>query len=139
MQVHGRGKESGALGALVDEQAALAAQAITPGACTGPQCSALRELSPFVDSKERRKLAHRHAQVPEALRSKWLAGNDMPVVGLLMLGSHVLFIPGVILLVVGFTLQAGATGAVKTIKMSAKLVGSQRDEVVVGASQQDPP
>ena len=60
-------------------------------------------------------------------------------VGLLMLGSHVLFIPGVILLVVGFTLQAGATGAVKTIKMSAKLVGSQRDEVAVGASQQDPP
>ena len=60
-------------------------------------------------------------------------------IGLLMLGSHVLFIPGVILLVVGLTLQAGATGAVKTVKMSAKLVGSQRDEVAVGASQQDPP
>jgi len=60
-------------------------------------------------------------------------------IGLLMLGSDVLFILGVILLVVGFTLQAGATGAVKTIKMSAKLVGSQRDEVAVGASQQDPP
>jgi len=60
-------------------------------------------------------------------------------IGLLMLDSHVLFIPGVILFAIGLTLQAGATGAVKTIKMSAKLVGSQRDEVAVGASQQDPP
>jgi hypothetical protein len=30
---------------------------------------------------------------------------------------------GVILLTVGLTLQAGATGAVKAIKMSAKLAG----------------
>ena len=43
-------------------------------------------------------------------------------VGLLMLGSHALFIPGVIILAIGLTLQAGATGAVKAIKMSAKLV-----------------
>ena len=43
-------------------------------------------------------------------------------VGLVMLGSKTLFVLGVILLVVGLTLQAGATGAVKTIKMSAKLV-----------------
>lgn len=42
-------------------------------------------------------------------------------IGLIMLGSHTLFIPGVILIAVGLTLQAGATGAVKTIKMSAKL------------------
>jgi uncharacterized membrane protein len=33
----------------------------------------------------------------------------------------VLFVLGIVLLVVGFTLQAGATGAVKAIKMSAKL------------------
>jgi hypothetical protein len=56
-----------------------------------------------------------------------------------MLGTHALFIPGVILFAIGLTLQAGATGAVKTVKMSAKLVGSQRDEIAVGASQQDPP
>jgi hypothetical protein len=47
--------------------------------------------------------------------------------GLLMLGSQVLRIPGVFLLVVGFTLHAGATGAVRAIKMSASLaVGGDR-------------
>jgi hypothetical protein len=43
-------------------------------------------------------------------------------IGLLMLGSHTLFIPGVIVFVVGLTLQAGATSAVKAVKMSAKLL-----------------
>ena len=49
-------------------------------------------------------------------------------VGLLMLGSSALyiFIPGVILFAVGLTLQAGATGAVKTVKMSAKLVSGRQ-------------
>jgi hypothetical protein len=42
-------------------------------------------------------------------------------IGILLLGSHVLFAVGVVLLLVGFTLQSGATGAVKAIKMSAKL------------------
>jgi uncharacterized membrane protein len=43
-------------------------------------------------------------------------------IGILLLGSsNVLFALGVILLVLGLTLQAGATGAVKAIKMSAKL------------------
>jgi hypothetical protein len=46
-------------------------------------------------------------------------------VGVLMLGSHALFIPGVIVLALGFTLQAGATGAVKAVKMSAHLVAGQ--------------
>jgi hypothetical protein len=47
--------------------------------------------------------------------------------GLLMLGSSVLRIPGVFLLVLGFTLHAGATGAVRAIKMSASLaVGGNR-------------
>jgi hypothetical protein len=41
--------------------------------------------------------------------------------GLLMLGSQLLRIPGVFLLVLGFTLHAGATGAVRAIKMSASL------------------
>jgi hypothetical protein len=39
-----------------------------------------------------------------------------------MLGSKVLFIPGAILPIIGGTLEAGTVGAVKTIKMSAKLV-----------------
>jgi hypothetical protein len=42
-------------------------------------------------------------------------------VGILLLGSHPLFALGVVFLAVGLTLQAGATGAVKAIKMSAKL------------------
>jgi hypothetical protein len=42
-------------------------------------------------------------------------------IGVLLLGSNVLLVLGIVLLAVGFTLQAGATGAVKAIKMSAKL------------------
>jgi uncharacterized membrane protein len=49
-------------------------------------------------------------------------------VGLLMLGSSTsaIFILGVIFFTVGLTLQAGATGAVKTVKMSAKLVSGRQ-------------
>jgi hypothetical protein len=46
-------------------------------------------------------------------------------VGLLMLGSKTLFILGVIFIAVGLMLQAGATGAVKTVKMSAKLISGR--------------
>jgi hypothetical protein len=42
-------------------------------------------------------------------------------VGILMLGSKALLIPGVFLIAIGVTLQAGATGAVRAIKMSASL------------------
>jgi hypothetical protein len=52
-------------------------------------------------------------------------------VGILMLGIHYLFIPGLILLIVGLTLQAGATSAVKSIKMSAKLVSGSSSESLV--------
>jgi len=45
--------------------------------------------------------------------------------GLIMLASSALFIPGIIVLAIGLTLQAGATGAVKTVKMSAKLVSGR--------------
>jgi hypothetical protein len=44
-------------------------------------------------------------------------------IGILMLGSKVLLIPGLILITLGTTLQAGATGAVRAVKMSAKLTG----------------
>lgn len=43
-------------------------------------------------------------------------------VGILMLGSHALFIPGVIVTAVGFALEAGASSAVRAIKMSMKLL-----------------
>jgi hypothetical protein len=45
-------------------------------------------------------------------------------VGILMLGSKLLLIPGIVLLTLGFTLQAGATGAVRVIKMSVTLTAS---------------
>ena len=71
-------------------------------------------------------------------------------IGLLMLGSSALFIPGVILFAIGLTLQAGATGAVKTVKMSAKLISGSRldgaepdkaepDKAADDAGQQVPP
>ena len=44
--------------------------------------------------------------------------------GILMLGWHGWFWPGVVLLVVGVTLQTGVTSAVKAVKFSAKLVGN---------------
>lgn len=44
--------------------------------------------------------------------------------GLLMLGSSVLLVPGILVLAVGVTLQAGATGAVRAIKLSTKLIVS---------------
>jgi hypothetical protein len=48
-------------------------------------------------------------------------------IGLVLLGSHDLFGLGVALLVLGLILQAGATGAVKAVKVSAKvLVGQPR-------------
>ncbi len=46
-------------------------------------------------------------------------------IGVLMLGSHVLFVPGIFVLVLAVTLQAGANGAVKAIKMSAKLASGR--------------
>ena len=46
-------------------------------------------------------------------------------IGILLLGSNALFPLGVVLLVIGFALEAGATGAVKAIKMSAKLASNQ--------------
>ena len=60
-------------------------------------------------------------------------------VGLLMLGSKLLFIPGVIVFAVGLTLQAGATGAVKAVKMSAKLVGGRKPTGNQTPSEDAPP
>jgi hypothetical protein len=48
--------------------------------------------------------------------------------GFLMLGSKVLLIPGIILLAIGVTLEAGATGAVRAIKLSAGLQQRGRTE-----------
>ncbi|MGO9886935.1 MAG: hypothetical protein ACLP0L_03330 [Solirubrobacteraceae bacterium] len=50
--------------------------------------------------------------------------------GILMLGSKVLLIPGIFVLAIGITLQAGATGAVRAIKLSASLTAGHHFEKV---------
>jgi hypothetical protein len=47
-------------------------------------------------------------------------------VGLLMVGTSALLIPGILLIAVAVPLQAGATGAVRAIKMSVTLTGGSR-------------
>jgi soluble lytic murein transglycosylase-like protein len=76
-QVHGRGgKESAELRALLDEQASIAAQALQPG-CVGPQCSALKEVGKLVTNTNKKRVKRR-SRSPDALRSRWLAGLEMP-------------------------------------------------------------
>ena len=48
--------------------------------------------------------------------------------GIVLLGSSTFFPLGVALLVIGLMLEAGATGAVKAIKVSAKLLAGRRPE-----------
>jgi hypothetical protein len=66
-------------------------------------------------------------------------------VGIVMLGSHTLFILGIILLAVGGVLEAGTEGAVKAVKVSAKLVTGHRPddeevpEAASDAQQKCPP
>jgi hypothetical protein len=57
--------------------------------------------------------------------------------GIVMLGSSVLRIPGVVLLGIGLTLQAGATSSVKAVKMSATLVAAARADT--GGEHAEPP
>ncbi|HEX3736751.1 MAG TPA: hypothetical protein VHV53_04345 [Solirubrobacterales bacterium] len=47
-------------------------------------------------------------------------------IGLLMIGSPLLRFPGILIFLIGFTLQAGATSAVKAVKMGAKLGRGRR-------------
>ena len=56
-------------------------------------------------------------------------------VGLLMLGSKALWPLGVIFFAVGLTLEAGATGAVKAVRMSAKLVSGRNPAGRRGATR----
>jgi hypothetical protein len=59
-------------------------------------------------------------------------------VGILMLGSPSLVLPGIVLLTLGFTLESGATGAVKAIKMSAKLAGGHNPAEIDSSAGQEP-
>ncbi|MFI5040598.1 MAG: hypothetical protein ACHQNA_01895 [Acidimicrobiales bacterium] len=59
-------------------------------------------------------------------------------IGILMLGSHVLFVPGIVVLAVGLTMQAAATGSVKAVKMSAKLVAERAPSGTGGSATGGP-
>ena len=64
-------------------------------------------------------------------------------IGLLMLGTKWLLIPAIVVLAVAATLQAGATGAVRAIKMSVALVGTREETettaVASGAEESEVP
>src|SRR5262249_19421595 len=55
-------------------------------------------------------------------------------IGLLMLGSKALLIPGIAVFLTGLTLQAGTTSAVKAVKLGAKLASGHQP----GAADQPP-
>jgi hypothetical protein len=55
-----------------------------------------------------------------------------------MLGSGVLFMPGIVVVSVAATLQAGVPGAVKTVKMSAKLLAGHPDSPRAVGVPRDP-
>jgi hypothetical protein len=78
------------------------------------------------DRREANRFETRQADRQRRRRAVWAVVCTPPYllgrVGLLMLGSRALLIPGIVVLALGATLQAGATGAVKAVKMSAKLV-----------------
>lgn len=58
-------------------------------------------------------------------------------VGILMLGSRVLLIPGIVVVALAAMLQAGAAGAVKTVKMSAKLLAAPGEETARSPDSDD--
>jgi hypothetical protein len=59
-------------------------------------------------------------------------------IGLLMIGSPFLRFPGIVLFLIGFTLQAGATSAVKAVKMGAKLGRRDADEATAAERPAEP-
>jgi hypothetical protein len=81
-QVHGRGKESPQLRALLDEQAALAARAVSPQKCEGSPaaCQAWAKIRESTLGGEgvKRITRRRAAGSPDRVRSRWLVGLKMP-------------------------------------------------------------
>ena len=58
-------------------------------------------------------------------------------IGIILLDKHVLFVLGIILLVVGFALQSGATGTAKAIQMSTKAAAGRvrrSEPTIIGAA-----
>lgn len=81
-QVHGRGKETPELRALVDEQAALAARTLSKDKCDGPPAACeewtkLRE-SILGGARERRITRRREAGSVDRVSSGWMVGLRLP-------------------------------------------------------------
>lgn len=81
-QVHGRGKESPELRALVDEHAALAAKALSPQKCEGSplMCAEAAKIREAVLGKTqgRRVVKKRGAPSADRLRAAWMVGLKLP-------------------------------------------------------------
>ncbi len=60
-------------------------------------------------------------------------------IGILLLGSRALLPLGILLMIVGFGLQSGATGAVKAVKMSSKLMAGNAPAVPEQTSTEEAP
>lgn len=77
-QMHGRGKESAELRALLDENAALAARALT-SKCAGANCAQVDNLRKMInDASTKRTIKKRPPPSPDRLRSPWLVGMKLP-------------------------------------------------------------
>jgi membrane-bound lytic murein transglycosylase D len=84
-QVHGRGKESAELKALVDEQAALAARALKKGKCEGSsaECQQWAKIRQTVLGQgATKRIRRRAAGSPDRLQSRWLVGLKMPEIAI---------------------------------------------------------
>jgi hypothetical protein len=77
-QVHGRGKETPELRALLEEQASVASRAFSSEACTASplECAALAKMKDVVSGGPVRIVRRRRSG--EGWKSKWLAGLKLP-------------------------------------------------------------
>lgn len=80
-QVHGRGKESSELSALVNEQAKLAARAVQTN-CEGSaaECSESAKLREVLAGRDGQKRITRRRKTgsPDRVQSRWLVGLELP-------------------------------------------------------------
>lgn len=81
-QMHGRGKESAELSALVDEEAALIASSLSPDKCKGSPaaCQAMAAMHASVlGAQGTKRISQRRATGSmDRVRSRWLVGLKLP-------------------------------------------------------------
>ncbi len=81
-QMHGRGKESAELSALVDEEAALIASSLSPEKCKGSPaaCQAMAAMhASVIGAQGTKRISQRRATGSmDRVRSRWLVGLKLP-------------------------------------------------------------